>query len=186
MASCNLLHSIAALWHFSLKASSNCHTCVASLQVSCVQTHAQHSIVFHSSLTLRAMQLRVAGVQLLYNSDVVGAALSFLNELLHHRSRVMKKDGSMTEEPGQPRNLTERVLHSFARYDISVDRPVSLPLVSVDMYCPGEDSMLCLTQDACTMLAVHISIRYSPMQCRYARLPSSLPCTWCQSKDCFA
>lgn len=84
------------------------------------------------------MQLRVAGVQLLYNSDVVGAALGFVSELMHHRSRVLERSGSMFDEPGQPRNLTERVLHSFARYDIPIDRPVSLPLVSVDMYCPGE------------------------------------------------
>ena len=87
------------------------------------------------------MQLRVAGVQLLYNSDVVGAALGFVNELLHHKSRVMQQTSCVEDDPGQPRNLTERVLHSFARHDIPVDRPVSLPLVSVDMYCPGETGL---------------------------------------------
>lgn len=97
------------------------------------------------------MQLRVAGVQLLYNSDVVGAALGFFNELLHHKSRVMEKTAGASDEPGQPRNLTERVLHSFARYDISVDRPVSLPLVSVDMYCPGKQMLeLKCTHVQCT------------------------------------
>lgn len=83
------------------------------------------------------LQLRVAGVQLLYNSDLVGAALGFVNELQHHSSRVWERT-SDGDEPGQPHNLTERVLHSFARHDIPVDRPVSLPLVSVDMYCPGK------------------------------------------------
>ena len=75
-------------------------------------------------------------MQLLYNSDIVGAALGFVDELQHHKSRVLEKtvDG---DEPNQPRSLTERVLHSFARHDIPVDHPVSLPLVSVDMYCPG-------------------------------------------------
>ncbi len=84
------------------------------------------------------MQLRVAGVQLLYNSDIVGAALGFVNELQHHKSRVLEKTTDAGDEPGRPRNLTERVLHSFARHDIPVDRPVSLPLISVDMYCPGD------------------------------------------------
>ncbi|KAL0018632.1 hypothetical protein WJX77_009530 [Trebouxia sp. C0004] len=83
------------------------------------------------------VQLRVAGVQLLYNSDLVGAALGFVNELQHHTSRVLEKTADAGDEPGRPRNLTERVLHSFARHDIPVDRPVSLPLISVDMYCPG-------------------------------------------------
>ena len=87
------------------------------------------------------LQLRVAGVQLLYNSDVVGAALGFFDGLLHHKSRVLEKAASINDEPGQPRNLTERVLHSFARYDIPVDRPVSLPLISVDMYCPGQHDL---------------------------------------------
>ena len=83
------------------------------------------------------LQLRVAGVQLLYNSDIVGAALGFVNELQHHSSRVLERTSDAGDEHGQPHNLTERVLHSFARHDIPVDRPVSLPLVSVDMYCPG-------------------------------------------------
>ena len=76
-------------------------------------------------------------MQLLYNSDIVGAALGFVNELQHHKSCVLERLADPDDEPGQPRNLTERVLHSFARHDIPVDRPVSLPLVSVDMYCPG-------------------------------------------------
>jgi len=79
----------------------------------------------------------VAGVQLLYNSDLVGAALGFVNELQHHKSRVLERTADAGDEPGRPQNLTERVLHSFARHDIPVDRPVSLPLISVDMYCPG-------------------------------------------------
>ena len=87
---------------------------------------------------LYLLQLRVAGVQLLYNSDIVGAALGFVNELQHHKSRVLEKAADDEGEPGQPRNLTERVLHSFARHDIPVDRPVALPLVSMDMYCPGK------------------------------------------------
>lgn len=86
---------------------------------------------------LCVLQLRVAGVQLLYNSDIVGAALGFVNELQHHSSRVLERRADAGDEPGQPRALTERVLHSFARHDIPVDRPVSLPLVSIDMYCPG-------------------------------------------------
>lgn len=135
------------------------------------------------------MQLRVAGVQLLYNSDVVGAALSFINELLHHRSRVMKKDSSMTEEPGQPRNLTERVLHSFARYDISVDRPVSLPLVSVDMYCPGDDSMLHLTQmlaqrQLCTTTSATALCNAAVLACKTFASLHMVP-DQCDS-DCFA
>lgn len=76
-------------------------------------------------------------MQLLYNSDLVGAALGFVNELQHHSSRVLERTSNAGDEHGQPRNLTERVLHSFARHDTPVDRPVSLPLVSVDMYCPG-------------------------------------------------
>ena len=91
------------------------------------------------------LQLRVAGVQLLYNSDLVGAALGFVNELQHHSSRVLERTADAADEHGQPRNLTERVLHSFARHDIPVDRPVSLPLISVDMYCPGTShSAICL------------------------------------------
>ena len=100
------------------------------------------------------MQLRVAGVQLLYNSDIVGAALGFVNELQHHKSRVLEKAADAGEEPGQPRNLTERVLHSFARHDIPVDRPVSLPLISVDMYCPGAGFITLAPAVLCTVSAV--------------------------------
>ena len=82
-------------------------------------------------------------MQILYSSDVVGAALGFVNELQHHKSRVLEKTVDMTDEPGAPASLTERVLHSFARHDIPVDRPVSLPLISVDMYCPGMSSSKC-------------------------------------------
>ena len=76
-------------------------------------------------------------MHLLYSSDIVGAALGFVHELQHHKSRVLEKTADAGDEPGAPANLTERVLHSFARHDIPVDRPVALPLVSVDMYCPG-------------------------------------------------
>lgn len=102
-----------------------------------------------ASHLLVSLQLRVAGVQLLYNSDVVGAALGFFDGLLHHKSRVLDKAASINDEPGQPRNLTERVLHSFARYDIPVDRPVSLPLISVDMYCPGECDLFQVRYTTC-------------------------------------
>lgn len=87
-------------------------------------------------------------MQLLYNSDLVGAALGFVNELQHHSSRVLERTPDAGDEHGQPRNLTERVLHSFARHDTPVDRPVSLPLVSVDMYCPGRffSWLICIVQ----------------------------------------
>ena len=99
-----------------------------------------------------ALQVRVAGVQLLYNTDVVGAALGFVNELQHHSSRVLERTSEAGDEHGRPHNLTERVLHSFARHDIPVDRPVSLPLVSVDMYCPGRlylPACVCIKCDQC-------------------------------------
>ena len=103
----------------------------------------QQSFVLLNSDWIFLMQLRVAGVQLLYSADIVGAALGFISELRHHKSRVLDKTVDAGDEPGRPRNLTERVLHSFARHDIPVDRPVSLPLVSVDMYCPGTQNYVC-------------------------------------------
>ena len=108
------------------------------------------------------MQLRVAGVQLLYNSDIVGAALGFVSELQHHKSRVLEKTADAGEEPGRPRNLTERVLHSFARHDIPVDRPVSLPLISVDMYCPGAGFITAALTLLCTVSAVMTEMSLCP------------------------
>lgn len=108
------------------------------------------------------MQLRVAGVQLLYNSDIVGAALGFVDELQHHKSRVLEKAADAGEEPGQPRSLTERVLHSFARHDIPVDRPVSLPLISVDMYCPGAGFTTLAPTVLCTVSAVMTEMSMCP------------------------
>ena len=69
------------------------------------------------------LQVQTAGIECMYASNIIIAALDLHGRLLHAlKQRTLERTSSRPETelmkvPGQPVNLAERVLHSFARWD---------------------------------------------------------------------
>lgn len=86
-----------------------------------------------------------AWLQILYNKDVVSAVLTFMRHLDQlKRQPILMPGGSaspkgteLENDPSQPSNLFERTMHAFAQQNIPISQPLSLPVLSVSLTCPG-------------------------------------------------
>ncbi len=106
--------------------------------------------------------------QVLYNKDVVSSVLTFMRHLDQlKRQPIMQPDAFQGMprkadhelDPSQPSNLWERTMHAFAQQNIPVSQPLSLPVLSVSLTCPGElfichDAFLHLWTLVCRILAL--------------------------------
>ena len=88
-------------------------------------------------------------LQVLYNKDVVSAVLTFMRHLDQlKRQPVMTRGAASAKprphamdqlevDPSQPSNLFERTMHAFAQQNIPISQPLSLPVLSISLTCPG-------------------------------------------------
>lgn len=84
-------------------------------------------------------------LQVEYNKCIVVAGLSFFKHLAKLKDRPLKSLPpkppqplpELKPEPGQPVTLGERVFHAFAQQNMPVHKPLSLPVTSVLLSCPG-------------------------------------------------
>ena len=78
-------------------------------------------LCIHNTLPACMLQVQTAGIECMYASNIIIAALDLHGRLLHAlKQRTLERTSSRPETelmkvPGQPVNLAERVLHSFAR-----------------------------------------------------------------------
>ena len=88
-------------------------------------------------------------MQVLYNKDVVSSVLTFMRHLDQLKRQPLIQPGAITAmsrrsdldvDPSQPSNLCERTMHAFAQQNIPISQPLSLPVLSLSLTCPGEPS----------------------------------------------
>lgn len=87
-------------------------------------------------------------MQVLYNKDVVSAVLTFMRHLDQLKRQPVISSGATPAkpqahdllecDPSQPSNLFERTMHAFAQQNIPISQPLSLPVLSVSLTCPGQ------------------------------------------------
>jgi hypothetical protein len=85
--------------------------------------------------------------QVVYNKELVLALLSFWDQLATLRKVPLERLPAAASgqsavpdlqvDPGQPINLSERVLHAFAQHNLPIYKPLSLPVTWVTLFCPG-------------------------------------------------
>lgn len=93
-----------------------------------------------------------------YKKLVVLAVLNFWQHLAQLKDKPLKDRASkevqalpdLKAEPGQPVTLSERVFHAFAQQNMPVYKPLTLPVTSVDLSCPGTASLHFSRKHACS------------------------------------
>ena len=85
---------------------------------------------------------------MLYNKDVVSSVLTFIRHLDQLKRQpilqpgeapVVRRRTDLEADPSQPSNLCERTMHAFAQQNIPISQPLSLPVLSISLTCPGKD-----------------------------------------------
>ncbi|KAK9867091.1 hypothetical protein WJX84_006946 [Apatococcus fuscideae] len=134
----------------------------AKLEETDVEADAQAAPVMSTGATVAAadnfhavrppgfeIKARLAGIQVLYNKDVVSAVLTFMRHLDQlKRQPVITPVGApdkprphamdlLEVDPSQPSNLFERTMHAFATQNIPISQPLALPVLSISLTCPG-------------------------------------------------
>ena len=104
-----------------------------------------HPSGFHQAIIMHLACAERAPLQVEYKKLVVLAALNFLQHLGQLKDKPLKDRASkevqalpdLKAEPGQPATLSERVFHAFAQQNMPVYKPLTLPVTSADLSCPG-------------------------------------------------